>query len=63
MTDEAKLEYIRAVKCLWSLPGRGTPDFPAVRNRHEDFSSLHINQTSPPDPTNTPESKKRNECA
>jgi tyrosinase len=58
MTDEAKLEYTRAVKCLWSLPGKGTADFPAVRNRHEDFSSLHINQTTAPDPTNNPASKK-----
>jgi hypothetical protein len=58
MTDDAKLEYIRAVKCLWTLPAKGTAEFPASQNRHEDFSSLHINQTTGPDRTNNPASKR-----
>jgi hypothetical protein len=52
-----KLEYLRAVKCLWTRPPKGTSYFPASRNRHDDFASLHINQTSPPDPTRNPISK------
>jgi hypothetical protein len=58
LSNDEKLEYIRAVKCLYANPAQGQAYFPAVKTRHDDFASLHINQTSPPDPTRNPASEK-----
>jgi hypothetical protein len=50
LSDKERLEYIRAVKCLFELPGRGMEYSGAVKNRHDDFSSVHIYRTGEPDP-------------
>ncbi|KAF2397255.1 Di-copper centre-containing protein [Trichodelitschia bisporula] len=54
LTNPERTEYLRAVKCLFALPAQGTAYFPAAKNRHDDFATLHINQTSAPDPTRNP---------
>lgn len=45
--DEARLEYIRAVKCLYSLPSTTDPSLaPGAKRRIDDFVYTHINQTN-----------------
>jgi hypothetical protein len=34
---------------LWDAPAKGTSVYPAAQTRHDDFSSLHITQTTGPD--------------
>jgi len=46
LSTQEKKNYISAVKCLMSKPAK-TPSSlaPGVKNRFDDFVSVHINQT------------------
>lgn len=47
MTSEDKLDYIDAVKCLMNKePITPIDAAPGVRSRFDDFSALHVNQTT-----------------
>ncbi|CAG9982755.1 unnamed protein product [Clonostachys byssicola] len=47
LSTDAKLEYIRAVKCLYSLPSTTDPLVaPGAKTRVDDFVYTHINQTN-----------------
>jgi tyrosinase len=48
LSNEEKLEYIRAVQCLYNSPAKGKAYFPAATSRHDDFAALHINHTTAP---------------
>ena len=55
LSKPERLEYLRAVKCLFGLPSKGTAFF-ATRTRFDDFSATHINATTafnPNDPGNS----------
>ncbi|VUC29468.1 unnamed protein product [Clonostachys rosea] len=47
LSIDARLEYIRAVKCLYSLPSKTDPLVaPGAKTRVDDFVYSHINQTN-----------------
>ncbi|CAH0031593.1 unnamed protein product [Clonostachys rhizophaga] len=47
LSTDARLEYIRAVKCLYSLPSTTDPLVaPGAKTRVDDFVYTHINQTN-----------------
>ncbi|KAK8874731.1 Di-copper centre-containing protein [Apiospora arundinis] len=46
LSDEEKLEYTRAVKCLMAKPSTVDPEqVPGARSRYDDFVAAHINNT------------------
>ncbi|KAH7320654.1 hypothetical protein B0I35DRAFT_198537 [Stachybotrys elegans] len=46
ISKKERKEYIKAVKCLQSLPAKSNPSFaPGARTRYDDFVATHINQT------------------
>ncbi|KAK8126542.1 uncharacterized protein PG998_002301 [Apiospora kogelbergensis] len=50
LSDEEKLEYTRAIKCLMAQPSTVDPvQVPGARSRYDDFVATHINNT----PTST----------
>ena len=46
MEDQARLEYIQAVKCLHNLPSKiDAAKAPGARSRYDDFQAAHIINT------------------
>ncbi|KAH8886964.1 Di-copper centre-containing protein [Thozetella sp. PMI_491] len=45
LTDDEKLCFINAVKCLQQKPAQLTADFSGSRSRYDDFQGVHISQT------------------
>ncbi|KAK7951219.1 uncharacterized protein PG986_006947 [Apiospora aurea] len=46
LSDEEKLEYTRAIKCLMAKPATVDPEkVPGARSRYDDFVAAHINNT------------------
>ncbi|KAL1879876.1 hypothetical protein Daus18300_001715 [Diaporthe australafricana] len=46
MSEQEKLDYVGAIKCLMDAPGITPTDAaPGVRSRYDDFVATHVNQT------------------
>ncbi len=45
LSNEERLEYIDAIKCLKALPAQTGAIFPGAKTRYDDFFALHINST------------------
>jgi tyrosinase len=45
LSDEEKIAYTDAVKCLMELPSISGEAIPGARSRFDDFIAVHINQT------------------
>lgn len=45
LSDDEKIAYIDAVKCLQETPSISGPDVPGAKSRFDDFVAIHINQT------------------
>lgn len=45
LSDEEKIAYISAVKCLMSKPSISGDAIPGAKSRYDDFVGVHINQT------------------
>jgi hypothetical protein len=45
LSDEEKIAYTDAVKCLMELPSIGGDAIPGAKSRFDDFVGVHINQT------------------
>ncbi|KAE9964858.1 hypothetical protein BLS_008014 [Venturia inaequalis] len=52
LKNTEKLEYIRAVKCLDSLPSKG--NYSAAKTRRDDWTAMHILRSRPLSPTTIP---------
>lgn len=42
LSNEARLEYVNAVKCLMSTPSKSSDLYPAAKSRFDDFQGMHI---------------------
>ena len=45
LSDDEKIAYIDAVKCLMDKPSIAGSAIPGARSRFDDFVGVHINQT------------------
>ncbi|TLD37724.1 Di-copper centre-containing protein [Venturia nashicola] len=52
LSNAEKLEYIRAVKCLDTLPSKG--NYSAARTRRDDWTAMHIFRSRPTVPSYIP---------
>jgi len=45
LSDDEKIAYIDAVKCLQDTPSLSGAEAPGAKSRFDDFVAVHINQT------------------
>lgn len=46
LSDDEKIAYIDAVKCLQETPSISGPTVPGAKTRFDDFVAIHIKQTT-----------------